>query len=236
MYPSKCQLSESPPLAVDTVPSSLVVQLSTGSHVLGQGMLSVDEVSPLVVNDFVIKVKLASGSIADIRVFVTVVPASSAQQLAQQDVRIELGGFDRTKEIADRFASHLSDIGLDTSISVNVVQDFASRQDYVKSALGVDLSSLLRSGEQPLGKFLCTWLGQGGVFNKETPGTLVITDMSIYFFNRDLSKVLDLSIHMIADEGPKKVRHRLTDSAITIPIVGEAGITYATTPILRHFV
>lgn len=91
MYPSKCQLSESPPLAVDTVPSSLVVQLSTRSHVLGQGMLSVDEVSPLVVNDFVIKVKLASGSIADIRVFVTVVPASSAQQLAQQDVRIELG-------------------------------------------------------------------------------------------------------------------------------------------------
>jgi hypothetical protein len=244
MYPSKCQLAESPPLAVDTVPSSLVVQLSSGSHVLGQGMLSVGEVSPLVVNDFVIKVKLATGSIADIRVFVTVVPASSGQQPAQQDVRIELGGFDRIKEIAERFASHLTGIGLEDSVSVNVVENVASDADFPRhshvsvtktTALGVDLSSLLRLEEQPLGKFSCTWLGQGGVFNKETPGTLVITDMSIYFFNRDLSKVLDLSIHMIEDDGLKSVRHRLTDTAIAMPLVGEAGITYATAAILCHF-
>jgi hypothetical protein len=221
LYPSKYQLAESPPFAVDTVPASLYVHIFKGSHVLGQGMINVGEVSSLVVNDLLIKVDMASGHSVDVRVFVTVVPASSLQQNVLQNAHIELGGFSRMKEIADRFASHLSDIGLDNTVSVNVIQDTASLRP---SAIEVDFSDLLRRGEETLGKFSCTWLGQG-VFNKEVHGVLVITDGSIYFFNHDLCLMFDHSIHTIAHHGLKRVRHRLIDSALSIQIDGEPAVT-----------
>ncbi len=227
-YPSKCQLAECPPLAVDTVPANLTAQIFKGSFLLGKGTINVGEVSSVVVNDLVIKIVLITGHSVDVRLFVTVVPSSSLQENVQQEVHVELGSFSRHREIADRFASHLSDIGLDDTISVNVIQDIVSNQD--SSALGVDFSTLLPSGEQPRGKFSCTWLGQGGVFKKETPGTLVITDNSIYFFNRDRIKVLDLSIHMIADEGLKRVRYRLSDSALSMELFGEGNAKYAYSP------
>jgi hypothetical protein len=219
-YPTKSQLAESPPLSVDIVPASLTAQISKGSYTLGQGTINVGEVSSLAVNDLVIRIVLATGNSVDVRVFVTVVPSSSLPENAQQEVGAELGDFSRSKEIADRFASHLSDIGLSDTVSINVIQELVSNQD--PAALGVDLASLLPKGEQPLGKFVCTWLGQGSVFNKETPGTLVITNSSIYFFNRDLVKALDLSVHMIAEDGLKRVRNRLA-----MQLFGEGSVTYA---------
>ena len=228
MYPSKCQLTESPPLAVDSTPAPLHVHIVKGSHVLGHGMVHVDEVSSLVVNDLLIKIDLTTGHSADVRLFVTVVPVSSVQQDAPQNVHIELAGFSRTKEITDQLVSHLTAIGLDDTISVNVVQESTSVSASDLAAVGFDWSKLLRSGDQPLGKFSCTWLGNGGVFDKEVPGTLVITHDGIYFFKRDLSKALDFFVDMIAENGLKKVRHRLSDSAISMQLFGEAGETYAT--------
>jgi hypothetical protein len=198
MYPSKGQLAESPPLAVDVSPALLHAQIVKGSSILGQGMVHVDEVSSLVVNDLLIKIDLAAGHSADVRVFVTVVPASSGQQDAAQSVHIELCDFSRIKEIADRLVSHLVTVGLDDTVSISVVQESTSVSAPDLAAVGFDLSKLLRSGEQPLGKFSCTWLCPGGVFDKEVPGTLVVTIDGVYFFRRDLSKALDFSLHMIA--------------------------------------
>jgi hypothetical protein len=221
-YPSKFQLAESPPLAVDTVPASLNVHISKGSFVLGHGGINVGEVSSLAVNDFVIKVATATGSV-DMRVFVTVVPPSLLRDGVQQQLQVELAGFSRIKEVSDRFASHLSDIGLDDSISVEVTQDIVSNHD--SAALEVDFSHLLPA-EQLMGKFSCTLLGQSGVFNKDTPGTLVVTKQNIYFFNRDLVKVLNLSVHMIEDDGLKRTRHRLSDAALSMQLIGEGSVTY----------
>lgn len=222
-YPSKYQLAESPPLAVFAAPASLTIQISKGSHQLGQGMIPVGELSSLVVNDLLVKVDLAHGQTADVRVFVTVVPQTSLQQNDQKDVQIELRGFARTKEITERFASHLSDIGLDDSVSVKILQEHAAHGD--SAVLRLDLSNALRSGERPLGSFRCTWIGQGAVFNRDVPGTLVVTDDNIYFFNRDLSKVLDVSVHMISENGLKKIRHRLS-VALSIQVAGDPGLTH----------
>lgn len=78
-----------------------------------------------------------------------------------------------------------------------------------------------------MGKFSCTLLGQSGVFNKDTPGTLVVTKQTIYFFNRDLVEVLNLSVHMIEDGGLKRTRHRLSDAALSMQLIGEGSVTYA---------
>jgi hypothetical protein len=222
-YPSKFQLAESPPLAVDTVPASLTVHISKGSFVLGQGGINVGEVSSLAVNDFFMKVALATGSV-DMRVFVTVVPPSLLRDRLQQQLHVELAGFSRIKEVSDRFASHLSDIGLDDSVSIEVTQDIVSNQN--SAALEVDFSNLLPA-EQLMGKFSCTLLGQSGVFNKDTSGTLVVTKQNIYFFNRDLVKVLNLSVHMIEDGGLKRTRHRLSDAELSMQLIGEGSVTYA---------
>lgn len=235
-YPSKVQLTESPPLAVFTVPASLNVQVIKGTQSLGQGMIPVGELSSLAVNDLVVKIDLGFGSTADVRVFITIVPPSFVQQSELKDVHVEFKGFSRTKEIAERFASHLSDIGLDDSVSVKIVQE-QERTHRETTSLRLDLTNALRSGEQPLGSFRCTLLGQGGVMNilsREVPGTLVVTDESIYFFNRDHNKVLDVSIHMVSENGLKKIGHRLS-TALSIQLFGIESETCATQAALQFF-
>ncbi len=231
-YPSKVQLTESPPLAIFTVPASLNVQVFKGTQSLGQGMIPVGELSSLAVNDLVVKIDLGFGGTADVRVFITIVPPSFVQQSELNDVHIEFKGFSRTKEIADRFASHLSDIGLDDSVSVKIVQE-QERTHRETTSLRLDLTNALRSGEQPLGSFRCTLLGQG-VFGREVPGTLVVTDESIYFFSRDHSKVLDVSIHMVSENGLKKISHRLS-TALSVQLVGDAAETCASHAALQFF-